>query len=52
VRFAPNEAVSRIVGSWPGRIDNSRALQLGFRADTDFDSFITQYLAANRPQAS
>ncbi|GAB3168871.1 D-erythronate dehydrogenase [Telluribacter humicola] len=44
VRFEPDEAINRIVSSWPGHIDNSRALQLGFQADQDFDSFISQFI--------
>jgi nucleoside-diphosphate-sugar epimerase len=44
VRFEPNEAINRIVASWPGAIDNTRALGLGFRADSQFDHFIAQYL--------
>jgi D-erythronate 2-dehydrogenase len=45
VRFEPNAAVNAIVSSWPGAIDNSRALQLGFRVDSHFDSFIQQYMS-------
>ncbi|HEV7350830.1 D-erythronate dehydrogenase [Telluribacter sp.] len=44
VRFEPDENINRIVSSWPGRIDNSRALQLGFRVDGDFDGFIRQFM--------
>jgi D-erythronate 2-dehydrogenase len=49
VRFEPSEPINRIVSSWPGDIDNARALQLGFRVDDDFDQFIEQYLADNQP---
>lgn len=45
VRFEPNAAVNAIVSSWPGVIDNSRALALGFRVDSHFDSFIQQYIS-------
>ncbi|WP_247236767.1 D-erythronate dehydrogenase [Telluribacter sp. SYSU D00476] len=45
VRFEPDEAINRIVSSWPGQIDNSRALRLGFQVDSGFDSFITQFMA-------
>lgn len=45
VRFEPNESVDAIVSSWPGTIDNTRALQLGFQVDAHFDSFISQYRA-------
>jgi hypothetical protein len=48
VKFIPEESVNRIVSSWPGAIDNSRALELGFRADEKFDNFIHQHLADNK----
>lgn len=46
VRLAPNEAIRRIVASWPGQIDTPRALKLGFVADTDFESVIREYCAS------
>jgi D-erythronate 2-dehydrogenase len=45
VKFQPDEAISRIVSSWPGRIDNTRAIKLGFVADDNFDIFIHQHIA-------
>jgi nucleoside-diphosphate-sugar epimerase len=51
VHFQPDEAISRIVGSWPGRIDNTRALQLGFGVDRHFDDFIHQYIRHNLQKA-
>ncbi|QDK80503.1 SDR family oxidoreductase [Spirosoma sp. KCTC 42546] len=45
VQFKPDPAINAIVSSWPGVIDNSRALQLGFRVDSHFDQFITQFIA-------
>lgn len=44
VRFEHNESINRIVSSWPGAIDNTRALQIGFQADSHFDHFIDQYM--------
>jgi D-erythronate 2-dehydrogenase len=52
VRFEPNEAINRIVSSWPGVIDNTRALQLGFRVDGHFDNFIKQYITHDMQAAS
>lgn len=52
VRFEPNESINRIVSSWPGVLDNSRALNLGFRVDSHFDNFIKQYLTYNMQVAS
>ena len=51
VKFVPDESISRIVSTWPGAIDNSRALELGFRADKKFDNFIHQYIADNKQPA-
>jgi nucleoside-diphosphate-sugar epimerase len=48
VKFKPDASVNRIVSSWPGRIDNSRALQLGFLVDDHFDNFIHQHLTENK----
>lgn len=45
VRCEPDPAVMRIVCSWPGAFDVSRALELGFTADPDVDSIIRQFIA-------
>lgn len=45
IRFEPDAAINRIVSSWPGRIDNSRARQLGFTVDASFEDFIAQFVA-------
>jgi D-erythronate 2-dehydrogenase len=44
VQFKPDDSINNIVSSWPGAIDNTRALQMGFIADNNFDQFITQYI--------
>jgi nucleoside-diphosphate-sugar epimerase len=44
VKFELNESINSIVGSWPGQIDNQRALKLGFKVDNNFDDFITQFM--------
>ena len=44
VRFEPDESIGSIVSSWPGRIENTRALGLGFVADPNFDYFIEQFI--------
>lgn len=41
--FEKNESFSRIVSSWPGALDNTTALGLGFTVDKDFDDFIKQF---------
>jgi len=43
IRFERDEAVERIVMTWPARIDASRALALGFKRDKDFASIIRSY---------
>lgn len=44
IRFEPNPAVERIVGSWPGAWDTSRALALGLPADADFEAIVRAYM--------
>jgi nucleoside-diphosphate-sugar epimerase len=48
VELKPDPAIDAIVSSWPGTIDNTRALGMGFRVDTSFDQFITQYLTLHK----
>ncbi len=48
VQFKPDEGINRIVTSWPGALDNTRALQLGFFADNSFDNFIRQHIDDNK----
>ncbi|MDF3920198.1 SDR family oxidoreductase [Salinicola salarius] len=43
VRFEPDAAIDAIVASWPGGLDASRPLALGFQADADFDAIIHAY---------
>lgn len=43
VRFAPDEAIARIVGGWPSRFESARAQRLGLPRDADFDAVIAQY---------
>jgi nucleoside-diphosphate-sugar epimerase len=51
VHFKPDEVINRIVTSWPGALDNAKALQLGFFADNSFDNFIHQHIADNKQVA-
>jgi D-erythronate 2-dehydrogenase len=48
VQFKHDDHINRIVSSWPGAIDNTRALQLGFGGDDNFDNFIHQHIADNK----
>src|SRR5262249_8821090 len=45
VRVERDEVVARAVLGWPGTLDVSRALGLGFVADTDVDAVVRQYVA-------
>lgn len=51
VRFEPDEAISRIVASWPGNFDVQRARAMGFSADEDFQQIIRAYQRDDMPQA-
>jgi nucleoside-diphosphate-sugar epimerase len=35
--------IARVVSTWPGALDDSRARRLGFSADRDFDEIVRQY---------
>jgi nucleoside-diphosphate-sugar epimerase len=48
VRCEPDDRILRIVCTWPGAFDVSRALRLGFRADRDIDSIVRQFMAEGR----
>jgi nucleoside-diphosphate-sugar epimerase len=51
VRFAPDETIARIVGSWPARFESPRGARLGLAPDRDFASIVEQYLQ-DYPQAA
>jgi len=48
VQFIPDPVINKIVYSWPVAVDNTRGLQLGFGVDSDFDTFITQFIASGK----
>lgn len=56
VRIEIDEAVERIVASWPARWDDARARALGFSCDPDFAAIVAAFveddLAAGGPPAS
>lgn len=49
IQFVRDEAVERIVASWPGRFDTARAVALGFQGDQDFASLIRAYQHETAP---
>lgn len=44
VRCEIDPSVARIVATWPGAIDDSRARRLGFTSDRDVDDIVRQYM--------
>lgn len=40
----PDEAIARMVASWPARFDPRRAVALGFRAETSFDELVHAFI--------
>jgi nucleoside-diphosphate-sugar epimerase len=51
ITFAPDPAIERIVKSWPGAWDVTRAQALGLSADADFESIIKAYIDETATQA-
>jgi hypothetical protein len=45
VRCEIEDPISRIVCTWPGAFDVSRARRLGFHADRDIDAIVRQFMA-------
>jgi nucleoside-diphosphate-sugar epimerase len=44
VRWEPDARIERMVRGWPGKLDNSRAVSLGFPVDDSFDSIVRSYI--------
>jgi nucleoside-diphosphate-sugar epimerase len=44
IRHAPDPTIAGIVAGWPRRFDPSRALALGFRAETSFEEIIRVHI--------
>jgi nucleoside-diphosphate-sugar epimerase len=44
IRREPDTTIMRIVAGWPAKFDARRALELGFRAEADFDEIIRVYV--------
>lgn len=44
IRAEPDELIMKIVDSWAGGLDATRAEQLGFTADTSFDAIISAHV--------
>jgi nucleoside-diphosphate-sugar epimerase len=44
IEWKPDPVIRRIAATWPGTLNASRALALGFTADHSFDEIIRQYM--------
>ena len=44
VRWEPDPRIAPMVATWPGELAASRARELGFPRDTDFDEIIRRYI--------
>ncbi len=44
IRKVPDEAIARMVGGWPQNFDASRAIGLGFKAETSFDEIVLAHV--------
>jgi hypothetical protein len=44
VRFEPDPRIAPMVATWPGELAASRARELGFPSDTNFDDIIRRYI--------
>ena len=51
VHFRRDEKIDRLVSSWPGALDTTRARTLGFVADSDFAELIRAHIAATAADA-
>ena len=50
IHWEPDARVERIVGSWPGRWDTSRAERLGLSGDGSFADIIRAYIDDDLPR--
>ncbi|MES1225871.1 MAG: hypothetical protein ABUT20_60895, partial [Bacteroidota bacterium] len=48
VQFKPDPAINDIVITWPYAVDHTRAQQLGFKVDNNFDEIISQFITNNK----
>ena len=45
IRYESDEAIARIVESWPSEFETSRAIELGFVGDRSFDDVVRAFVA-------
>ncbi len=51
VSWTRDPAIERIVGSWPGSWDTTRATSLGLRADASFEAIVRSYIEDEKAPA-
>ncbi len=51
IDWVPDEAITRIVASWPAGMNARRAAGLGLRADASYDDIIRDHMRENPPGA-
>jgi hypothetical protein len=44
IRWEPDPRIAKMVATWPGAWDSSRALALGFPGDRSFDDIIRSHI--------
>jgi hypothetical protein len=44
VRIEPDERIARVVCTWPGALDASRALSIGFSVDGNVDALVQEFM--------
>ena len=48
ILWEPDPLIAKMVATWPGKLEASRARQLGFPSDDNFDDIIRHYIADAR----
>jgi len=49
IRWQPDPRITKLVDTWPGTLDASRARELGFPHDEDFDAIVRAYVESRTP---
>ena len=49
IRWQPDPRITKLVDTWPGTLDASRARELGFPHDENFDAIVRAYVESRTP---
>jgi D-erythronate 2-dehydrogenase len=49
IRWQPDPRITKLVDTWPGMLDASRARELGFPHDENFDAIVRAYVESRTP---